>query len=730
MEESFFKSALPVQDYLQLKDTSLALPTEPTNSSSARTESAGKNLRVQRQVQLSLRRNTKKATSNGEFKLQGMTSRSLDDVDKMFSHTKVNMADFSSLSLKGNHFQGPRRMASHTTPNTRLSHRRFIRSISVHGTSSPSRHNHFQSVVALKDCVAGSNAAQLHTFSGILQGTAIRAATSQPGMYRSKSLRRSLGGRYPSGSMAFKQSPSNTWSHRQTVVKQDKRTVQQGLYNMAGTTLPERGLSWQTRASQRHQTSLPSIEAESLDKRRREETEVDGQQWLFNQKTVKKRPEMTIFKAFSLLDLTDEETLVSATRCIQSRCLDDDNRDWVYNVRGVLKLLKMLQNDSEEVQRNAAGALRNAVYAHNDNKTEVKACGGLVLILDALENTRDKETIHQLSGLLWNLSSDDTIKEQFDEKGLNIITKSVLVPSSGMNAAENPKDEMIADPKAFHCATGCLRNLSSAGPNVRRAMRKCKNLIDSLVYYIQGTIASRKPDDDSTENCVCILQNLTYQAECDFDFQSINDRKEVHKNSTFGCFSKISTKIPKEAKDSPHAVSLEQWELKEMKGAEWLYSKSAVRVYLSLLACSKRSLTQQAAIGALQNLTAGKGEISEHTACTLVEAENGLQKIKMVLDDGDNKLKKPAIYLTKNLSCFPKLHPEIFGQLIRGILSTLQSSDTDFSSEVGKPVFQILLNLSQTDVHHAKYIIKDKAVVKFLRSKHKGLVETQDVLPY
>lgn len=39
------------------------------------------------------------------------------------------------------------------------------------------------------------------------------------------------------------------------------------------------------------------------------------------------------------------------------------------------------------------------------------------------------------------------------------------------------------------------RNLSSAGPDSRKAMRECEDLIDSLVYYVRGTIADYKTDD-------------------------------------------------------------------------------------------------------------------------------------------------------------------------------------------------------------------------------------------
>lgn len=45
------------------------------------------------------------------------------------------------------------------------------------------------------------------------------------------------------------------------------------------------------------------------------------------------------------------------------------------------------------------------------------------------------------------------------------------------------------------------------------------------------------------------------------------------------------------------------------QGIEWLWSPIIIRMYLSLLARSVRHYTQEAAIGALQNLTAGNGAV-------------------------------------------------------------------------------------------------------------------------
>ncbi|KAG7246625.1 hypothetical protein CRUP_027247, partial [Coryphaenoides rupestris] len=98
----------------------------------------------------------------------------------------------------------------------------------------------------------------------------------------------------------------------------------------------------------------------------------------------------------------------------------------VFYLHGIPKLLRLLPgDDSEEVQRAAAGALRNLVYQNNDNKMEVKEHQG--------------------------------IKEHLCREGFSVLTDNVLVPCSGLSEGDNPKDELLADTNTFHNATGCLR---------------------------------------------------------------------------------------------------------------------------------------------------------------------------------------------------------------------------------------------------------------------------------
>lgn len=60
-------------------------------------------------------------------------------------------------------------------------------------------------------------------------------------------------------------------------------------------------------------------------------------------------------------------------------------------------------------------------------------------------------------GLLWNLSSNDILKEYLSKEAPQTLTKSVLIPCSGIYEGENPKDDLLAHPDIFYNATGCLR---------------------------------------------------------------------------------------------------------------------------------------------------------------------------------------------------------------------------------------------------------------------------------
>ncbi|XP_038594979.1 plakophilin-2 [Micropterus salmoides] len=731
MEEVFFKSALPAQDSFVLDDTSLALPAEPTPRSSTKLNSNDRSLRVHQQVQLTLSRKARKPASNAGVHLQKNTANSFAAPDGLLPKRQVNGLGFASRSLSSNNVQRPFRRVEVSPPESPALPRRCFNYSSLRfGTYSHPGPSQSHMGGTLLDHSVVADSFQRYAFSEAPRATRPSMSTSALGTYRHRSLRQTVAPRPVLAKAAFQSGKyGSSWNPNQSVVKQEKHTVQRNGDMVLGAIQHDEGLSWlgqMRRVSQgprRLNSYPPSVASMEVDMGRQMEVELPTQQIqahnVMTLKSEKKPPEMTLERAVNLLTQDNDETLICAASHIQSQCFKSaDAKKMVYCLRGIGKLLQLLSIDNEEVQHVAAGALRNVVYQSSENKMEVKENDGLATILHALKSSRDVETRRELTGLLWNLSSHDLLKERFSREALSVLTQSVLVPSSGISEGENPKDELLADADVFYSATGCLRNLSSAGPHSRKAMRECENLIDSLVYYIRGSIADYKTDDKSTENCVCILHNLSYQIEAELPNQYIRDVRESQQNLVpVGCFAYRSAKITEHLEQQCSLLE----EKANPRGIEWLWSAITIRMYLSLMARSVRHYTQEAAIGALQNITAGNGAVTEAIALTIVQRENGLQHVKKMLKEGESDVRRTAISLIKNFSRYQKLHPDIVKQLLPEVVGMLPNNytGTDLPTEVTVSLCQILINLSQSSTQHVRAIVNQRALPKIINISSK-----------
>ncbi|XP_051248985.1 plakophilin-2 [Dicentrarchus labrax] len=735
MEEGlFFKSALPVQDSFVLDDSSLALPAEPTPMSSTKVNSSDRSLRVQQQVQLTLARKARKPVSNGSVYLQKNTAKSFDAADGLFPNMKVTGLSYTNRSLSSNHVRRPsRRVEVSPPPSPEVPRNRFIHSTFRYGMYTHPGPSQSRRAGPLLDCSFGSDSFHRYAFSEAPRGTRPHTSTAAPGSFRQRSLRQTAAPQSMFANAAFQRSSEygSRRSHSKTVIKQDKHPVQgQNGDMMLGAVQPDECLSWfshirkEGQGLRRLNSYPPSVISMDVDMGRQMEVELPIQQIqaqnVMTLNSGNKPPEMSLERAVNLLTQDDEETLICAASVIQNQCFRrGDAKNIVFYLHGIEKLLPLLGNDSEEVQRVAAGALRNVVYQSSENKMEVKENDGLAIILCALKNSRDVETRRELTGLLWNLSSHDLLKERLSREALSILTKSVLVPSSGISEGENPKDELLADAAVFHNATGCLRNLSSAGPDGRKAMRECENLIDSLIYYIRGAIADYKTDDKSTENCVCILHNLSYQLEAELPKMYTRDSRLslAPKPKAVGCFAYRSAKIPEHLQRQCPLLE----EKANPSGIEWLWSTITIRMYLSLMARSVRHYTQEAAIGALQNITAGNGPMIEAISFTIVQRENGLQHVKKMLEEGESAVRRTAICLIKNLSRYQELHNDIVKQVLTEVVDMLPNDDTgtDLPTEVTTFLCQILNALSQSDRQHVRAIVNQGALPKIINISSK-----------
>ncbi|KFQ82575.1 Plakophilin-2, partial [Phoenicopterus ruber ruber] len=171
--------------------------------------------------------------------------------------------------------------------------------------------------------------------------------------------------------------------------------------------------------------------------------------------------EMTLEHAVSILKSENTQStprILAAATFIQHECFQkSDARRKVFSLGGIPKLVQLLDVQNEDIQRAACGALRNLVFEDNDNKLEVSEQKGIPLLLRLLRHTRDVETKKQITGLLWNLSSNDQLKHLLIREALQTLTEAVLIPYSGWPDRDYPKSSVLTDPDIFYNATGCLR---------------------------------------------------------------------------------------------------------------------------------------------------------------------------------------------------------------------------------------------------------------------------------
>ncbi|XP_025975566.1 plakophilin-2 [Dromaius novaehollandiae] len=488
--------------------------------------------------------------------------------------------------------------------------------------------------------------------------------------------------------------------------------------------------STQTRREASHPASITSVAAETDGKRRplTAAMAAAGRNGLLQSEQVaingsqlgSPEGEMTLEHAMGILKSENTQTpsrVLAAVTFIQHECFQKaEARRKVFSLGGIPKLIQLLDVQNEDIQRAACGALRNLVFEDNDNKLEVSEQKGIPLLLRVLQYTRDVETKKQITGLLWNLSSNDQLKHLLIREALQTLTETVLIPYSGWPDRDYPKSSVLPDPDIFYNATGCLRNMSSAGPEGRKKMRECDGLIDSLVYYIQGAIADHEPNDKATENCVCILHNLSYQLELELPdsyAQSIymQRRNMSTSDKTPGCFGTRSRKVKEKQQDTPLPE-----EKSNPRGVESLWHSTLIRIYLSLIAKSTRNYTQEASLGALQNLTAGTGPMPFAVAQTVVRKANGLPNIRNMLHVSNPTVKKTAVSLLRNLSRNASLQSDIAREVLPDLVSILPDSvpESDTVYETTASICYTLYNLTQSSSHNARLLLNTGGLPKII----------------
>ncbi|XP_019934746.2 plakophilin-3 [Paralichthys olivaceus] len=395
---------------------------------------------------------------------------------------------------------------------------------------------------------------------------------------------------------------------------------------------------------------------------------------------------------------SDQDLQVLGAAYIQHECYNDSEaKHEVRRLKGISELVRLFNSENQEVQRYATGATRNIIYENMDNKVALIEEGGIPQLVEALKEN-DDELHKNITGILWNLSSKDNLKEKLARETLPDLTEKVLIPLSG----GGDYDDIFQSPSEadiYYNTTGCLRNLSSVNEKTRQQMRETNGLVDSLVHYIQSSLNANKAEDKGVENAVCVLRNLSYQLYNEMPpsammrLEGPTRAQDSGNGEAIGCFTPQSRKA-KNVKNQDLSTFTEV--ARVPKGMEWLWHPQIVGVYNRVLhQCEINSTTREAAAGALQNITAGDMRWASVLSRVALEQERMLPMLMDLLRTNKDVELRSITGLLRNLSRHAKDKGNMATKVVNNLVTKLPEDghQKEPSSDVVVNICGILNNL-------------------------------------
>ncbi|XP_062053677.1 plakophilin-3 [Lepus europaeus] len=398
--------------------------------------------------------------------------------------------------------------------------------------------------------------------------------------------------------------------------------------------------------------------------------------------------------AVKYLMASDPNLQVLGAAYIQHKCYSDAAaKKQARSLQAVPRLVRLFNHANQEVQRHATGAMRNLIYDNADNKLALVEENGVFELLRTLRE-QDDELRKNVTGILWNLSSSDHLKDRLARDTLEQLTDLVLSPLSG---AGGPPliQQNASESEIFYNATGFLRNLSSASQATRQKMRECHGLVDALVTYINHALDVGKCEDKSVENAVCVLRNLSYRLYDEMPPSALQrlegrgrrDLAGAPPGEVVGCFTPQSRRL-RELPLTADALTFAEVS-KDPKGLEWLWSPQIVGLYNRLLQrCELNRHTTEAAAGALQNITAGDRRWAGVLSRLALEQERILNPVLDRVRTADHHQLRSLTGLIRNLSRNARNKDEMSTKVVSHLIEKLPGS-------VGEkaPPAEVLVNI-------------------------------------
>uniref|UniRef100_A0A8C8ITW0 Plakophilin 4 n=1 Tax=Oncorhynchus tshawytscha TaxID=74940 RepID=A0A8C8ITW0_ONCTS len=418
----------------------------------------------------------------------------------------------------------------------------------------------------------------------------------------------------------------------------------------------------------------------------------------------------------------------NAAAYLQHLCFGDNRvKAEVCRLGGIKHLVDLLDHKTLEVQRNACGALRNLVYgkATDDNKVAVRNAGGVPALLRLLRKTVDAEVRELVTGVLWNLSSCDSIKMTIIRDALTTLTNTVIIPHSGWSSSTFDEDHKLK----FHSSlvlrntSGCMRNLSSAGEEARKQMRSCEGLVDSLLYVIKACVNTSDFDSKIVENCICTLRNLSYRLELEMPPSRLQGAQELDgllgsespsKDVDSSCWGRKRKKKKGSQEEQWDGVGPIPGFSKSPKGAEMLWHPAVVKPYLTLLAESSNPATLEGSAGSLQNLSAGNWKFTAYVRAA-VRKEKGLPILVELLRMDNDRVVCSVATALRNMALDVR-NKELIGKYaMRDLVNRLPGGNTTLlSDETVAAICCTLHEVTSKNMENAKALADTGGIEKLV----------------
>ncbi|KAL7063337.1 hypothetical protein AAHC03_01278 [Spirometra sp. Aus1] len=353
-------------------------------------------------------------------------------------------------------------------------------------------------------------------------------------------------------------------------------------------------------------------------------------------------PAVDVRQLVRLIRSPDPCLQASATAAIQHFSYKNTMiKDGLRRAGALPPLVRLLYSDQPQVLLGATGALRNLTYG-GDPKTcmDFEELGGicaLACLVDTqqtLENAPDPHpaateminmVLENSSAILCNLSLLEALRRPLlRDAVLPTLVEAVLEPvaSTSFNSfrshSERIQGRLCYNNVFFRNICAVIRNISSSvDANNRRLLRACPGLLSAVLTVLKVAVASGQVNSMTVENCVTTVRNLC------FALPEVSDpgyclRKRARLTTTAmetSCHQKRqilrfkgvgSREMQAPVESSSVSLSAHISNLPEAL----LWHRNTVACLISILRQTSNPVAIEAALGALQNLSAGEWQPS------------------------------------------------------------------------------------------------------------------------